>query len=72
MTEFKGITSGVTITTKNNMNNVMVGNKIKVEDDAGNKIVGIVVDVVHHVFKWGNHLGLETSTHNIVIEIDDK
>lgn len=27
MTEFRGITSGQTITTKNNMNNVMVGNK---------------------------------------------
>ena len=72
MTEFRGLSSGVTITTKNKMNNVMVGNKIKVEDNAGNKIAGIVVDVVHRVYKWENHQGLERSTHNIVIDIDDK
>ena len=73
MTEFRGITSGKTITTKNNMNNVMVGNKIKIDENNGkNKIVGIVKDVVHLVSKWYNHQGLERSTHDIIIDIDDK
>ena len=43
-----------------------------VEDNVGNKIVGIVTDVVHLVYKWENHQGLERNTHNIVIDIDDK
>ena len=72
MTEFRGITSGKTITTKNNMNNVIVGNKIEIDENNGEtKIVGIVKDVVHLVSKWRNHQGLERSTHNIVIVIED-
>ena len=56
MTEFRGITSGQTITTKNNMNNVMVGNKIEIDENNGEtKIVGVVIDVVHLVSKWKNH-----------------
>lgn len=73
MTEFRGITSGQTITTKNNMNNVMIGNKIEINENNGEtKIVGIVKDVVHLVSKWKNHKGLERSTHNIIIDVEDK
>lgn len=73
MTEFRGITSGKTITTKNNMNNVMVGNKIEIDENNGEtKIVGIVKDVTHLVSKWRNRQGLERSTHDIIIDIDDK
>ena len=73
MTEFRGISSGKTITTKNNMNNVMVGNKIEVDEDNGKiKIAGIVKDVVHLVSKWKNHQGLERSTHDIIIDVEDK
>ena len=73
MTEFRGISSKTIITTKNNMNNVIVGNKIKVDEDNGKiKIAGIVKDVVHLVSKWRNHQGLERSTHKIIINIDDK
>ena len=73
MTEFRGITSGQTITTKNNMNNVMVGNKIEIGENNGEtKIVGIVIDVVHLVSKWKNHQGLERSTHDIIIDVEDK
>lgn len=73
MTEFRGIISGKIITTKNNMNNVMVGNKIEIDENNGEtKIVGVVKDVVHLVSKWKNHQGLERSTHDIIIDIDDK
>lgn len=73
MTEFRGITSGQTITTKNNINNVMVGNKIEIDENNGeNKIVGVVKDVIHLVSKWKNHQGLERSTHDIIIDVDDK
>lgn len=72
MTEFRGISSGIVITTKNNMNNVMVGNKIEVDDHEYIKIVGVVKDVTHLVSKWSNKQGLERSTHDIVIDIDDK
>lgn len=73
MTEFRGITSGQTITTKNNMNNVMVGNKIEIDENNGEiKIIGVVKDVVHLVSKWKNHQGLERSTHDIIIDVDDK
>ena len=73
MTEFRGITSGQTITTKNNMNNVVVGNKIEIDENNGEtKIVGIVKNVVHLVSKWRNHQGLERSTHDIIIDVDDK
>lgn len=73
MTEFRGITSGKIITTKNNMNNVMVGNKIEIDENNGEvKIVGIVKDVVHLVSKWRNHQGLERSTHDIIIDVEDK
>ena len=73
MTEFRGITSGDIITTKNNMNNVVVGNKIEIDENNGEtKIVGVVKDVVHLVSKWKNHQGLERSTHDIVIDVDDK
>ena len=72
MTEFRGISSNQTITTKNNMNNVMVGNKIEINENNGEtKIVGIVKDVVHIVSKWRNHQGLERSTHDIIIKIKD-
>ena len=73
MTAFRCITSGKTITTKNNMNNVMVGNKIEIDENNGEtKIVGVVKDVVHLVSKWKNHQGLERSTHDIIIDVDDK
>ena len=73
MTEFRVIISGKTITTKNNINNVMVGNKIEIDENNGEtKIVGVVKDVVHLVSKWKNHQGLERSTHDIIIDIDDK
>lgn len=73
MTEFRGITSGKTITTKNNINNVMVGNKIEIADDyRDTKIVGIVKDVTHLISKWINHQGLERSTHDIIIDVEDK
>lgn len=71
MTEFRDILGNV-ITTKNNMNNVIVGNKIEVNEDDKTKIVGVVSDVVHIVNKWHNHQGLERSTHDIIINIDDK
>ena len=73
MTEFRGITSGDIITTKNNMNNVMIGNKIEIDENNGEtKIVGVVKDVIHLVSKWKNHQGLERSTHDIIIDVDDK
>ena len=73
MTEFRGITSGKTITTKNNMNNVMVGNKIEIDENNGEiKIIGVVKNVVHLVSKWKNHQGLERSTHDIIIDVEDK
>lgn len=74
MTEFRGITSGKTITTKDNMNNVMVGNKIDIDENNGEtKIVGIVKNVVHIVSKWKNHQGLERrSMHDIIIDVEDK
>ena len=73
MTEFRGISSGQIITTKNNMNNVMVGNKIEIDENNGKtKIVGIVKDVVHLVSKWKNHQCLERSTHDIIIDVEDK
>lgn len=73
MTEFRGITSGKAITTKNNMNNVMVGNKIEIDENNGEtKIVGIVKDVTHLVSKWKNHQDLERSTHDIIIDVEDK
>ena len=73
MTEFRGIISGKIITTKNNMNNVMVGNKIEIDENNGEtKIVGIIKDVTHLVSKWRNHQGLERSTHDIIIDIEDK
>lgn len=72
MTEFRGITSGKTITTKNNMNNVMVNNKIEINENYGEtKIVGVVKDVVHLVSKWRNYQGLERSTHNIIIDVEE-
>ena len=73
MTEYRGISSGKIITTKNNMNNVMVGNKIKVDEDNGKiTIAGIVKDVRHFVYKWRDCRDLERITHNIIIDIDDK
>ena len=74
MTEFRGIASETIITTKDNINNVMVGNKIEIfdENDGKTEIVGIVKDVKHLVSKWRNHQGLERSTHNIVIYVEDK
>lgn len=73
MTEFRGISSGKTVTTKNNMNNVKIGDKIEVTEGTDkNKIVGIVSDICHLVSKWNNHQGLERSTHDIIIDIDDK
>lgn len=72
MTEFKGIRSGKSITTKNNMNNVMAGNIIEVDEDNGEtKITGTVRDVVHIVSKWHNNQYLERSTHDIIININD-
>ena len=73
MTEFKGISSGKTVTTKNNINNVKIGDKIEVtEGNDKNKIIGTVSDICHLVSKWNNHQGLERSTHDIIIDIDDK
>ncbi len=73
MTEFRGITTGKTIITKNNMNNIMVDNKIEIDDNNGEtKIVGIVKDVVHLISKWRNNQGLERSTHDIIIDVEDK
>ena len=57
----------------NNMNNVMVGNKIEIDENNGEtKIIGIVKDITHLVSKWKNHQGLERSTHDIIIDVEDK
>lgn len=55
------------------MNNVMVGNKIEIDENNGEtKIVGTVKDITHLVSKWKNHQGLERSTHDIIIDVEDK
>ena len=55
MTEFRDITSGQTITTKNNMNNVMVGNKIEINENNGE---------THTLAIWGDILGIQPQTLN--------
>ena len=72
MTEFRGIRSGKTITTKNNMNNVMVGNRVEINEDNGKTmIIGIVTSVEHIVSKWHNKECLERSTHDLIINVKD-
>lgn len=73
MTEFRSINTGEFITTKNNMNNVQPGHYIEVNKTNGKtaNITGIVKSVNHIVNVWHNSQGLERSSHDIEIVINE-
>ena len=71
MTEFIYLKTDERVTTKNNTNNVSVGDKIEIiEDDGITHLFGKVKSVSHVIIKRHNKQGLERSTHDIKIEIE--
>ena len=71
MTYFKNTDGTKEITTKNNTNNVSKGDYLKVINEEGTYMKGTVEKVLHIVEKWNNNQGLERSTHDIVIMINE-
>ena len=71
MTYFKSANGTKEITTKNNTNNVSKGDFLKIINEDGAYMKGTVEKVSHVVRIWHNHQGLERSTHDIVIMINE-
>lgn len=71
MTYFKNTDGTKEITTKNNTNNVSKGDFLKLINEDGTYLKGVVENVSHIVSKWHNTQGLERSTHDIVIVINE-
>lgn len=71
MTYFKNTDETKEITTKNNTNNVSKGDFLKILNEDGTYMQGKVVEVSHVVSIWQNAQGLERSTHDIVITINE-
>ena len=71
MTYFKNTDGTKEITTKNNTNNVSKGDFLKLINEDGAYMQGTVEYVSHVVSIWQNAQGLERSTHDIVIVINE-
>lgn len=71
MTYFKNTDGTKEITTKNNTNNVSKGDFLKIMNENGTYMQGTVEQVSHVVSVWHNAQGLERSTHDIVIVINE-
>lgn len=71
MTYFKNNKGTKGITTKNNTNNVSKGDFLKIMNENGTYMQGTVEQVSHIVSIWQNAQGLERSTHDIVITINE-
>lgn len=71
MTFFKNTNGTKEITTKNNTNNVSKGDFLKIMNENGTYMQGTVEQVSHVVSIWQNAQGLERSTHDIVITINE-
>lgn len=71
MTYFKSANGTKEITTKNNTNNVSKGDFLKIMNEEGTYMKGTVEKVLHVVDIWHNNQGLERSTHDIVITINE-
>lgn len=71
MTYFKNTNGTKEITTKNNTNNVSKGDFLKIMNENGTYMQGTVEQVAHIVDIWQNAQGLERSTHDIVITINE-
>lgn len=71
MTYFKNTDGTKEITTKNNTNNVSKGDFLKIINEDGSYMQGTVERVSHVVSIWHNAQGLERSTHDIVITINE-
>ena len=70
MTEFIYLRTDERVTTKNNVNNLHIGDYLKVKcDDGISCFEGVVENIEHEIRKWHNGNGLERSTHDIKIVI---